>query len=501
MFAGETWGGGADHAGDEFTAGDLLRTACQCQLVQLLGHIVMRVIAVRRILKPMARDTQRLGKRVQFRKVVVADHVAPTPTAKPVNRLVHENHIHILTPRATVGRIPHMKSTRTDDVLFARIPTSTTMAAGLIVVTALAMPSIAPADELIPLAIPSEAQHQPDIVEPTQNQPTMRFDILGENDGGVLKYIDPTDRHYTNGIKFSLAWQPDWAQNIADAIPFADHFENMQTAFGLVLGQDMYTPEIITTITPDPTDQPYAGWLYTGAYVQRANGDRNLFDHLEINLGMLGPSSGAKGAQQAIHDLIGDQEDPSGWGSQLGDEFGFNLIYQRKWRYPLIPGTHPAASTTNDMNDINNVMGQSSWGADFIPQVGFILGTMQRQANLGFTARWGWNLPDDFGPARLRDLGDATASTTPNSRNLSAYLFAQINGTAVEHNTFIEGNNYKSSPGHDAKPLVGDATVGFSVAWKYFQLTYYQTFMTDTFDGQRGSDSYAGMLLTTSWNY
>ncbi len=100
-----------------------------------------------------------------------------------------------------------------------------------------------------------------------------------------------TDRHYTNGIRLSYlsaeSAVPDWLDRAAMALPIFS--QDGRRRWGLSFGQSMYAPSDLTRRNPDPTDQPYAGWLYGSIGVVSEEPGR--IDILEMDLGMVGPSS------------------------------------------------------------------------------------------------------------------------------------------------------------------------------------------------------------------
>lgn len=300
--------------------------------------------------------------------------------------------------------------------------------------------------------------------------------VYWENDGTAAKPNQNTDRHYTNGIKITLAHQPDWAAQLAPLLPFQPGGKDvtLKTAVGYQMGQNIYTPDGIETPTLIANDRPYAGWLYVGGYLQRAAADE--FDHFEFNLGVIGPNAIAEDVQKWIHDTF-DAPTPNGWDHQLRNEVGFNFTYLRKWRVTLL--THDEQPTVQ-----------------LIPQAGFTIGTINRHASLGATIRMGVNLPDDFGPGRIEEPAAATGIP---KKAPSYYVFARFGGKAVEHDTFIEGNNFRTSHGVDVEPFVGEFQVGMVFLWKRFELGYSQTYLSRQFEGQGDKDSFGAWTL--SWTH
>lgn len=313
-----------------------------------------------------------------------------------------------------------------------------------------------------------------------------------ENDSRATKFFDSHDRHYSSGLKLVLAAQPDWAdvplQWLESIVPIdaynAPFRDGGKTAVGLVTGQNIYTPHTIET-PPTQGDRPYAGWLYGGLFWQRADrgDDQNrstVLDHFEVNLGVVGQSALAENTQEWWHDVI-DDTDPQGWNTQLRDEGNFDFIYRRKWKFQLFHD--------------GNFEGQ------IIPQAGFVLGSVHRQAEAALQIRVGWNLPDDFGVGRIDDPQAYTGIAAP--RKAGFYGFVRGDGRAVEHNLFIEGNNWRSSPiTAEAEPLVG--SIQYGIAWQicpHFELTYSQTYFTHEYKTQQGTDSIGAFTLTGYWSF
>jgi len=298
--------------------------------------------------------------------------------------------------------------------------------------------------------------------------------IYYENDGTFVKPNNRQDRHYTNAIKLSVTHQPQWAKAMARWLPFspASKQEKIKTAGGYAIGQNIYTPDPIESSTLIPSERPWAGWLYGSVYVQRAT-DR-VFDQFEINLGVIGPSSLAEDVQREVHDLF-NQIEPRGWDYQLSDEFGIDFIYQRKWKIPLL-----------------TIQGRDSM--QLIPQAGFTLGLVHRHVNAGLLMRMGVNLPDDFGPGRIEEPAAATGDPNQGS---GGYFFVRAGGKIVEHNIFLDGNNYHSSHAVDSESLFGEVQIGVVLLLGRFEVDYSQTFQSREFKGQRDKDSFGS--LTLSW--
>jgi hypothetical protein len=235
----------------------------------------------------------------------------------------------------------------------------------------------------------------------------------------------------------------------------------------------MYTPDNIDE-PPAPDDRFYAGYLYLGGFWQRQHGD--AFDHVQLDVGVVGPSSGAEAVQEWVHD-VSDVQDPD-WSDQLEDELVVNLTYRRKWRLDV---GSPASENGYALDELH-------WQA--IPEVGFDVGSVYRRAHAGVTLRGGVNLPDDFGPTRLTDIGSSAGRSV---RGVSGYGFVQAVGRVVEWNTFIDGSNTRDpSPSLDAEPLVAEVGVGFAIEWRRGNwvagINYRVAYLSDEFEEQTTTD-------------
>jgi lipid A 3-O-deacylase len=295
------------------------------------------------------------------------------------------------------------------------------------------------------------------------------FTLYLEND-----WFGGTDRHYTNGFKFSwlssdLATWGDqgWRQTFVKMLPYMNRPQS-QKNLGLGLGQNIYTPQDTDSFVPDPGDRPYAGWSYL-EFIFLSKTER-IADTVAIQLGLVGRHSYAQDIQREVHRWTDDGR-PNGWEHQLHDEVGLNIILERKWR----------------------LFGRSfgdTLGIDLVPHAGLSLGNIQAYANTGGTVRLGFNLPSDFGVQLIRGGGGANSPIDDRDprvapdRSWSFFIFGAADGRAVARDLFLDGNTFRDSPSVDKRPFVADLSYGFGLIAGRWQLTFTQVYRTREFETQ-----------------
>lgn len=303
---------------------------------------------------------------------------------------------------------------------------------------------------LLLTAAPQKASAWPD-------GPNGTLSFVIEND------IFYSDQYYTNGVRASWTTaadkRPEWALNAARLFPFFPDNASVRTNYAI--GQNMYTPKETEMKNPPSDDHPYAGWLYGSVGLIAENG-RQL-DQIEFTLGVVGPASLAEQTQKFVHKVRGI-DIPQGWDTQLKNEPGFILTYQRSWR---------------------SYVSESFLGVpfDITPHAGGALGNVFTYANTGITLRYGEGLPVDYGPPRIQPSLPGSGFFIP-QKHLSWYLFAGIEGRYVARNIFLDGNSFTDSRSVDKERFVGDLQMGVVVSKGNVRLAYTKVLRTREFKTQ-----------------
>lgn len=262
----------------------------------------------------------------------------------------------------------------------------------------------------------------------------------------------------------------------------------------LRISQSMYTPRDRTRTDLVVDDRPYAGllalsvaWNLRHAEPARA---RDRLDTYELTLGVIGPASLARQAQDAVHDLIGVDRF-LGWDQQLGNEPALQLAVERRWRPPR-----------------GDAMQVEGWSTEAIRSAGLRMGNIQTSAAAGIEWRAGWNLPNDFG---AYPLGPGAENRPPAPgpqsgavhRLPGAQVFASAELRAVAWDFSLDGNLLRSSHSVTREPLVAQVAIGWGVhgplAGRGWRLTAMRVWRSREFSGDRSHHSFGSIALGVEW--
>jgi len=305
------------------------------------------------------------------------------------------------------------------------------------------------------------------LADETNTNHNFVFSITDEND---LFVYPKTDKHYTQGLHIGLLWPDEtapWPTRPLTWVPDLG-LANATRQYGLRIGQDMYTPVNLTAPNPSLTDRPYAGWLFLG-FIRDDRGtlanDIPTRDHLELDLGVVGPASLASNAQVWWHDIIGSYS-PVGWSHQLHNEPGF-----------LISGDRQLKIWETGTDRFLQVQ--------FLPHAGVDLGNIQTSLRLGPQFRLGHNIPDEFAktPAPVHGW----------------YIFSGVDGRFVGYNEFLDGNAFQHSRSVAKEPAVLEVHAGLAVVLGHTEISYTYNYLNKEFKTQKGYDAYGSVNLTQTF--
>jgi lipid A 3-O-deacylase len=293
-----------------------------------------------------------------------------------------------------------------------------------------------------------------------------------------------TDRHYTNGVRLGLLFAPprrleQWAAGLGRGVDW-----------GIVAGQQIYTPEDLAAEAPVDGDRPYAGWLYGGIVLRLRGGGawdgagaRPVLDTFELDVGFVGRASLADSTQSWVHEQFGNDE-PSGWDHQVEEGVAVQLGWLRQIR--LL-----SAELAGGL------------AFDVVPHLGLAAGTVVCGARGGTTVRLGWNLPGDFGGLEddVLALPLARAGDTPRPLRWGAWLLCRVDLRAIVFDVSLDGSLSSSDgPRVQREPLVASAEVGvmFSLGER-LMLGYTHTLRSPEFRAQQGMDGFGSLFVQVAY--
>jgi len=240
--------------------------------------------------------------------------------------------------------------------------------------------------------------------------------FLWEND-----FVAPNgkDKNYTNGNAW--IYSPDEETTVTVA-------------------QQFYTPDDLRDPDLIPDDRPYAGQLsvgYNKHNVERFADDSGSKESVGVKVGCTGGCSGAETIQKFVHDDLDSGTYPEGWHNQIATEPTVAVNYEYLYR--------PIFISTGD-----------DFALDTIMKARGDLGTDITRATTGPMVRFGYRLPNDFGP----DVIETTGIESESEGIFRSYLYARAEGTATLYNIFIDNHLFNSGTQLDLENWGADMATG-----------------------------------------
>jgi len=241
-------------------------------------------------------------------------------------------------------------------------------------------------------------------------------DFIADDDAGYSNGIIVAWGHYATSGTASLP-APSWVQNMAEKLPFMN--EESHYSYSQAVAQGMFTPEDLEQTTLIENDRPYAGLLL---WRQRLNSfDSRKAYRYSLNLGVVGPVSGAEQLQLVIHRLRGVGS-PNGWEHQLNNEI--------------------VASASLELLRRAVLFESAGLSVDTVGYGGLEAGNLRSEAGLGFSFRVGSDLHKSFASTSLMPGRNEQLFAV---QGIEWYVFVNVYATHLFNDILLDGNTFRSS--------------------------------------------------------
>jgi len=315
-------------------------------------------------------------------------------------------------------------------------------------------------------------------VLPPPGRPNVSFSWENDGRAWVLRHTS-TDHFYSNGLRYTKTYDRRYSTPFVDFVTkplrfFEGHSELVTR--GVAIGHNIYTPTRIDVAAFQPTERPYAAWLYGGILSSAVNKNNTLMRSLELDLGVVGPGAGGHFFMTTAHLFfngtnLGDAPLPQGWPNQISNRPAAMVDCRLAWRAAKGP-------------------------ADMIVSGDAVLGNVLTFGSGTLLFRLGWNVRPGFGPQPTINSAPppAPAQVTRSLNFLTKlriyelYAFGNGMGRAVAYDAFLDSKPPKAPPDYriDKKTLVGEVAFGASARFlcEDFRVTWRRVRRSIEFEGQ-----------------
>ncbi|MCU4174925.1 lipid A deacylase LpxR family protein [Marinilabiliaceae bacterium N1Y90] len=259
-----------------------------------------------------------------------------------------------------------------------------------------------------------------------------------------------TDYYYSQGLSFHF-YNPLLKHNPVNLILLKPK-QYDKVIYGFMIDQRTYTPQDISSDVVQYSDRPYAGVLLLTSKSIAANTDKGWMFASELDIGVMGPASGAGHVQYRYHDLSNNQL-PNGW------------VYQQ-YNWPVINYNFEASKELYSSNSFE-LYGKGKAR----------VGTLHDDASVSMMLRVGKM------ESYMESLGLPLQS---NSKNWQLYFSAEPSLSYVAYNGTLQGGWHRNPKIHyleysEMSPIVARVRTGVGLVYKSFGLSFDLFYNTKEF--------------------
>ncbi len=300
-----------------------------------------------------------------------------------------------------------------------------------------------------------------------------RFSFYLEND-----VYTQTDDGYTSGERLSFLYYIKNEDYLIYDTLFVN-FGESYSYFTFAISNQIFTPTDTQETEPILDDRPYAGWTFLEGAIHKSS--KNHLRSLSLQVGIVGKASLSEEIQNGVHEIIGSKR-TRGWNNQLNNELGVNLKYTHKWLF-----------------DSRKFMGVES---SLVPFLSAELGNVAINATGGASARFGYNIPRDFGVSSIDIGADPGIPAYGEHKNIKKLPWSfsfnlMAAGSGVVRDIFLDGNTFTDSLFIEKKDFVYYYGFGFSVRYKNFVFDFIEIHNSKKFKAEKQGHGVGTMVF--SW--
>ena len=271
------------------------------------------------------------------------------------------------------------------------------------------------------------------------------FRVHYEND-----YFSTTDLYYTQGINLEYV-HPVIRKFFISRLLVQSSVK--ETKFGIALEHEGFTPTSISSSEILYGDRPFAACFFLKTFSTLNDAARRQRISSALSAGAIGPITGGKEIQQAIHRWIKDAQ-PMGWENQIQNDIILN--YQIDYEHELFL--------------YQNYFSLSA-------KAGAKVGTLNVKLDAGVILMMGY-------------FDDVFTNFLKQTRKVQIFLYAEPLLNVVGYDATLQGGLFnKTNPytlsSADINRLVFQGNAGLVFRIKAVQLEYFQSYLTKEFETGR----------------
>lgn len=261
-------------------------------------------------------------------------------------------------------------------------------------------------------------------------------------------FFSATDRYYTQGVRFEYI-APVFQRSPVNHILVKD--KSALLFAGLAIERDGFTPSSIRIDSIPIGNRPYAATSFLSSFIISVNRETHTRLTSQFDIGIIGPASGGKEEQTAIHNAINGLP-PLGWQYQVANDVVLNYTLQYE----------------------KGIVNHDCFQLTGLTQAR--LGTLFTDASAGALIRAG--IMNDY----FSNLGITTQNDL---RKFQVYGFAKAIGKVVGYNASMQGGLFNESiytlTSNEINRTTAQVFYGIVIAYKRLQLEYTKAHITKEF--------------------